>query len=128
MLLGSGSDVGVPGIHGKYCVVDRESKNRSQPSGSDQIIPAGTRHQIISLSSFPKFLTTNGPAASQPSWMGEFAEGRICALWVEMQAQEIHTRGLQKRADSWVRGLMRRLLKLTHRQWLHCSAKQSTRR
>jgi hypothetical protein len=52
-----------------------------------------------------------------------FVEGRICALWVEMQAQEIHTRGLQRGVDFWARGLMRRLLKLTYCQWLYCNAR-----
>jgi hypothetical protein len=51
-----------------------------------------------------------------------FVEGRICALWVEMRAQEIHTRGLQKGADFWERVLMQHLLQLTHRQWLYCNA------
>jgi hypothetical protein len=51
-----------------------------------------------------------------------FIESQKCALWVEMQAQEIHTRGLQKGAESWMRGLMRCLLKLTHCQWLYLNA------
>jgi hypothetical protein len=51
-----------------------------------------------------------------------FVEGRIWALWVEIRAQEIHTRGLQRGADFWARGLMHWLLKLTHCQWLYRNA------
>jgi hypothetical protein len=40
-----------------------------------------------------------------------------------MQAKVIHTRGLQKGADSWAHGLMQRLLQLTHRQWLYFNAR-----
>ncbi len=47
-----------------------------------------------------------------------FVEGRICALWVEMQAQEIHTQRLQRGADFWACRLMHQLLELTH-QWLY---------
>ncbi len=51
-----------------------------------------------------------------------FVEERICALWAEIRAQEIHTQGLQWGADFWAHGLMRRLLELTHCQWLYCNA------
>ena len=45
-----------------------------------------------------------------------FVEGRICALWVEMQAKEIHTHGLTRGSDYWARGLMQHQLELTHHQ------------
>jgi hypothetical protein len=48
-----------------------------------------------------------------------FVEGRICALWVEMQAQEIHSWGMTRGADYWARSFMQRLLELRHRQWLY---------
>ena len=51
-----------------------------------------------------------------------FVEGRICALWVEMRVQEIHTRWLQRGAEFWARGLMCRLHELTHHQWLYRNA------
>jgi hypothetical protein len=52
-LSGSKLDVGAPHLHRKYCAVDGEPENRTRPSGSDQIISAGTIHQISSLSSSP---------------------------------------------------------------------------
>ena len=52
----------------------------------------------------------------------DVVEGRICALWVEMQAQEIHTQGLTRGADYWACGLMRRLLELSHCQCLYHNA------
>ena len=46
--------------------------------------------------------------------------GYVPSGW--MQSQEIHTHGLSRGADFWVRGLMRPLLELTHRQWLYHNA------
>jgi hypothetical protein len=51
-----------------------------------------------------------------------FIKCQICALWVEMQAQEIHTRRLQKEAYLWVCNLIQHLLELTHCQWLYPNA------
>jgi hypothetical protein len=45
-----------------------------------------------------------------------FLEGQLCALWVEHRAQHIQWANLTQLADLWVRGLMQRLLQMTHAQ------------
>jgi hypothetical protein len=56
------------------------------------------------------------------SW-DNFVDGRICALWVFLQAEDIHIQGLTRGADLWAPGLMHCLLELTHRQWLYPNAR-----
>jgi hypothetical protein len=51
-----------------------------------------------------------------------FIEGRICALWVELRSRDLAQRRIEKSADQWARGLMRRLLKIVHQQWLYRNA------
>jgi len=48
-----------------------------------------------------------------------FLEGRICWKWVEIQHQEIEANNMKTTAESWARGLMSRLLQLTHSQWIY---------
>ncbi len=51
-----------------------------------------------------------------------FLEGQISALWVELRVRDIHDRHLERNADYWARGLMRRLLEMVHQQWLYRNA------
>jgi hypothetical protein len=51
-----------------------------------------------------------------------FLEGRICALWVELCYRDLAQRRIEKSADHWARGLMRRLLEIVHQQWLYWNA------
>ena len=54
-------------------------------------------------------------------WLGWdcFLEGRLCALWVEHRARHIKRANLTRSADFWARGLMQRLLQMTHAQWVY---------
>ena len=51
-----------------------------------------------------------------------FLEGRISVMWVELRREDIRVRKLQRNEDSWARGLMRRLLQMTHQQWSYRNA------
>ena len=51
-----------------------------------------------------------------------FLKGQISALWVELRARDIHDRRLERNVDYWACGIMRRLLKMVHQQWLYCNA------
>ena len=51
-----------------------------------------------------------------------FMEGRISIMWVEHRRKDIRNRKLQRDSDSWARGLMRRLLQMTHQQWSYRNA------
>jgi hypothetical protein len=44
-----------------------------------------------------------------------FLEGRVCALWVECRSAQIRSEKQIRSADLWARGLMRRLLQITHK-------------
>jgi hypothetical protein len=48
-----------------------------------------------------------------------FLEGRLCALWVEHRARHIKRSSLTRSANFWARGLIRRLLQITHAQWVY---------
>ncbi len=41
---------------------------------------------------------------------------------MELRARDIHDRRLERNADYWARGLMRRLLEMVHQQWLYRNA------
>jgi hypothetical protein len=43
-------------------------------------------------------------------------------MWVELRREDIRVRKLQRNEDSWARGLMRRLLQMTHQQWSYQNA------
>jgi len=43
-------------------------------------------------------------------------------MWVELRRDDIRVRKLQRNEDSWARGLMRRLLQMTHQQWSYRNA------
>jgi len=43
-------------------------------------------------------------------------------MWVELRIVDIRVRKLQRNEDSWARGLMRRLLQMTHQQWSYRNA------
>ena len=43
-------------------------------------------------------------------------------MWVELRREDIRVRKLQRNEDSWARGLMRRLLQMTHQQWSYRNA------
>jgi hypothetical protein len=51
-----------------------------------------------------------------------FIEGQICALWVKLRSRDLAQQRIQKSADHWARGLMRRLLEIVHQQWLYQNA------
>jgi len=51
-----------------------------------------------------------------------FLEGRLCALWVEHKARHIKRSSLTRSANIWARGLIRRLLQMTHAQWVYRNA------
>ena len=48
-----------------------------------------------------------------------FLEGRISSLWVEMRHLEVEADNLRTTAEYWARGLIRRLVQITHRQWIY---------
>ena len=53
-----------------------------------------------------------------------FVEGRILVLYVDMmRLHYIVCPSRYKNAEWWAKGLIRRLLGITHRQWLHRNAK-----
>jgi hypothetical protein len=51
-----------------------------------------------------------------------FLEGRISVMWVKLRREDIRVRKLQQNEDSWARGLMRRLLQMTHQLWSYQNA------
>jgi hypothetical protein len=51
-----------------------------------------------------------------------FMEGRISVMWVDHRKNDIQGRKLRRGWDSWARGLMRRLLQMTHQQWMYRNA------
>ena len=51
-----------------------------------------------------------------------FMEGHISVLWVYLRREDIQIRKLQRNEDIWARGLMRRLLQMTHQQWSYRNA------
>ena len=48
-----------------------------------------------------------------------FVEGRISVLWLEFRERDIETHNLRSTAESWGKGFIRRLLEITHRQWIY---------
>jgi len=48
-----------------------------------------------------------------------FVEGRLCILWVHHRESDIERWDLRSTAESWAKGLIHRLLELTHRQWIY---------
>ena len=46
-------------------------------------------------------------------------EGRLCSLWLQHREADIVRWNLRSTAESWATGLARRLLELTHRQWIY---------
>ena len=48
-----------------------------------------------------------------------FLEGRIVTDWEELQARHYRRFGLQRSSKRWARGLVQRLLQITHRQWTY---------
>ena len=51
-----------------------------------------------------------------------FLEGRIAAMWVENRIDNICERKLKRGGSKWARGLMSRLLQITHQQWMYRNA------
>ena len=51
-----------------------------------------------------------------------FLEGHLCALWVEHKARHIKRFSLTRSANFWARELIRRLLQMTHAQWVYRNA------
>ena len=51
-----------------------------------------------------------------------FLEGQVCALWVECRSAHIRSEKKIRSADFLARGLMRRLLQITHEQWIYRNA------
>jgi hypothetical protein len=51
-----------------------------------------------------------------------FLEQRICAFWFELRARDLAERNLERNVDYWARGLMCRLLKMVHQQFLYPDA------
>ena len=49
-------------------------------------------------------------------------EGQIGSIWVHMRKEDIRSRKLLRGGDKWARGLMTRLLQMTHQQWLYRNA------
>lgn len=54
----------------------------------------------------------------RPGW-DNFVEGRICKLWLQARQEDIDHHNIRSTAEFWARGLMRKLLELTHRQWIY---------
>ena len=48
-----------------------------------------------------------------------FLEGRICQEWLILQADHYRQYNIRRGAAKWARGLMLRLLQITHRQWTY---------
>ena len=48
-----------------------------------------------------------------------FVEGRLCSIWLQHREADIARHRLRSTAESWARGLIHRLLELTHRQWIY---------
>jgi hypothetical protein len=51
-----------------------------------------------------------------------FLGGHLCALWVEHRARHIKRANLTRSVNFWARGLMQRLLQMTHTQWEYRNA------
>ena len=51
-----------------------------------------------------------------------FLGGRLCTLWVEHRARHIKRANLTCSANFWAQGLVRRLLQMTHAQWVYWNA------
>jgi len=49
-------------------------------------------------------------------------EGRVCASWFHLRQDDILKRKLRRSAGKWMKGLMRRLLQITHQQWTYRNA------
>ena len=52
-----------------------------------------------------------------------FVEGRMCSIFVQLQHDHLQSIETYKTAETWASGLIERLIKITHRQWLHRNAK-----
>ena len=48
-----------------------------------------------------------------------FVEGRLCSIWLQHREADIARHRLRSTAESWAKGLIHRLLELTHRQWIY---------
>jgi hypothetical protein len=46
-------------------------------------------------------------------------EGGIGIIWVQMKKEGIRSRKLLRGGDKWARGLMTRLLQISHQKWLY---------
>ena len=51
-----------------------------------------------------------------------FIEGRFLRYMVQLQREYLSDRDTWRTAETWARGLIEQLLRLTHRQWLHRNA------
>jgi hypothetical protein len=51
-----------------------------------------------------------------------FLEGRIAAVWVDHRVDNIRDRKLKHGGSKWGRGLMSKLLQITHQQWMYRNA------
>jgi hypothetical protein len=51
-----------------------------------------------------------------------FLEGRIASIWVEHRVDNIRARKLKRGGGKWARGLMSKLLQITHQQWMYRNA------
>ena len=47
---------------------------------------------------------------------------RVCASWFHLRQDDILKRKLRRSAGKWMKGLMRRLLQITHQQWTYRNA------
>jgi hypothetical protein len=51
-----------------------------------------------------------------------FFEGQIAAIWVEHRVDNICNRKLKHGGGKWARGLISKLLQITHQQWMYRNA------
>ena len=74
-----------------------------------------------SLTSLSPVIQSVRSAAALQDRLGwrNLLEGRLCRAWVDIQADHYRRRGIRKHAPTWARGLILRLLQLTHRQWTY---------
>jgi len=84
------------------------------------LLARGTRTMMSLLRSGSK-LGVEAKYHDRLRW-DSFLEGRVCALWVECRSAHIRSEKQIRSADLWARGLMRRLLQITHEQWIYRNA------
>ncbi len=51
-----------------------------------------------------------------------FLEGQIAVMWVKNTVDNIRDRKLKQGSGKWARGLMSKLLQITHQQWMYRNA------